>query len=143
LKERTLPVNAHQHDVAHATLEGSESGAITFPQSVQMLIEAGFEGYTVDFRGATRTYYLPTGETLVLPTPPAMKAVAARFDVSAIKTAIHEAQSLQPGYTYQGFCAKVNEAGCAGYMVAFLGKRVVYYGRTGETHVEVFPGASS
>ena len=52
----------------------------------------------------------------------------------------HEAQALVPGYTYKGFCAKVAEAGCAGYVVSLLGRRVLYYGRTGETHTEYFPG---
>jgi hypothetical protein len=27
-----------------------------------------------------------------------------------------------------------------GYLVSLLGKRVVYYGRTGEIHTEYFPG---
>jgi uncharacterized protein YbcV (DUF1398 family) len=45
-----------------------------------------------------------------------------------------------PDYTYQGFCAKAAKAGGAGYMVSFSGKRVLYYGRTGETHTEYFPG---
>jgi hypothetical protein len=30
-------------------------------------------------------------------------------------------------------------AGCAGYIVSFLGKQALYYGRTAETHVEHFP----
>jgi uncharacterized protein YbcV (DUF1398 family) len=47
---------------------------------------------------------------------------------------------LVPGYTYKGFCAKVTGAGCAGYLVSFPGKRVLYYGRSGETHTEYFPG---
>jgi uncharacterized protein YbcV (DUF1398 family) len=52
---------------------------------------------------------------------------------------VREAQDNAPGYTYAGFCAKVEAAGCAGYMVSFLGKRVVYFGRTAQTHVEHFP----
>jgi len=35
--------------------------------------------------------------------------------------------------------AQVKAAGCAGYLVSFLGRRVVYYGRSAETHVEHFP----
>lgn len=38
-----------------------------------------------------------------------------------------------------GFCRKVAAAGCAGYVVSFPGRRAVYMGRTGETHVETFP----
>ena len=33
----------------------------------------------------------------------------------------------------------MKNAGCAGYFVSIPGKRVVYYGRTGETHVEIIP----
>ena len=42
-------------------------------------------------------------------------------------------------YSYRGFCEKAKEAGCAGYLVSFLGRRVVYFGRTAETHVEHSP----
>jgi uncharacterized protein YbcV (DUF1398 family) len=48
---------------------------------------------------------------------------------------------MVPGYTYRGFCENVVKAGCAGYVVSLLGKRVLYFGRTGETHTEYFPWA--
>ena len=127
-------------DLARATLEGSESGAMTFPQSLRLLMEAGFDGYAVDFRRSTRTYYMPNGETLELKTEPTPTPVAESFDAAVVKEAIREAQALVPGYTYKGFCAKVARAGCAGYVVSLLGQRVLYYGRTGETHTEYFPG---
>lgn len=126
-------------DVARATLQGSESGATTFPQNVRQLMEAGFDGYAVDFRRSRRTYYMPDGDAIELETE-RTPAVAARFDAAAIKDALREAQALVPGYTYKGFCAKVTAAGCAGYMVSLPGKRVLYYGRTAETHTEYFPG---
>jgi len=132
-------MNANWQDVARATLEGSESGAMTFAASVRLLMEAGFDGYAVDFRHATRTYYMPDGEAIALETEPAVP-VGARFDAAVVKEALREAQALVPGYTYTGFCAKVAGAGCAGYLVSLLGKRVLYYGRTGETHTEYFPG---
>jgi uncharacterized protein YbcV (DUF1398 family) len=56
-----------------------------------------------------------------------------------VRESIREAQALVPGYTYKGFCAKVAGAGCAGYVVSLLGRRVMYYGRTCETHIEHFP----
>jgi hypothetical protein len=40
---------------------------------------------------------------------------------------------------YKGFCEKVLAAGCAGYIVSLAGRRAVYFGRTAETHVELFP----
>ena len=127
-------------DLARATLEGSESGTMTFPQSVRALMEAGFDGYAVDFRRSTRTYYMPNGEALELKTEPTPTPVAETFDGSVVREAIREAQELVPGYTYKGFCAKVSGAGCAGYVVSLLGRRVLYFGRTCETHTEYFPG---
>lgn len=130
-------------DLARATLEGSESGTMTFPQSLQLLIEAGFDGYAVDFRRSTRTYYTRSGETLELSTAPMPTPVAEAFNAAAVKEAIREAQTLVPGYSYKDFCAKVAKAGCAGYVVSLLGRRVLYYGRTCETHTEYFPGTQS
>jgi uncharacterized protein YbcV (DUF1398 family) len=136
-------MTTHWKDVARATLEGSESGTMTFPQNLRILVEAGFDGYAVDFRRSTRTYYLPNGEAFELKTVPTPTPVAGTFDASVVKEAIHEAQTLVPGYTYKGFCAKVARAGCAGYVVSLLGRRVLYYGRTCETHTEYFPGTQS
>jgi uncharacterized protein YbcV (DUF1398 family) len=127
-------------DLARVTLEGSESGAMTFPQSLRILVEAGFDGYAVDFRRSTRTYYMPNGEAIELEMEPTPTTVAESFDASVVREALREAQALVPGYTYKGFCAKVAGAGCAGYVVSLLGRRVLYYGRTGETHTEYFPG---
>lgn len=132
-------MTANWQDVARATLEGSERGAMTFPESVRMLMEAGFDGYAVDFRRSTRTCYMPGGEAIDLETE-RTAPVAGRFDAAMIKAALSEAQALVPGYTYKNFCAKVAAAGCAGYLVSFAGKRVLYYGRTAETHTEYFPG---
>ena len=128
-------------DVARAAFEGAESGAMTFPEIVQRLAEAGFDGYAVDFRGARCTYYLRDGQAVALDAAPTPVPVAERFDAAAVQEAIREAQALVPGYTYRGFCAKVAAAGCAGYLVALGGRRVLYYGRSGETHTEFFPGA--
>jgi uncharacterized protein YbcV (DUF1398 family) len=127
-------------DLAGATLRGSESGTTTFPQNLRDLAEAGFDGYAVDFRRSTRTYYMPNGETLELKTEPTPTPVAESFDGAVVREAIREAQQLVPGYTYKGFCVKVARAGCAGYVVSLLGRRVLYYGRTCETHTEYFPG---
>lgn len=124
-------MNANWQDIARTTLEGAESGTQTFPEGVRMLMEAGFDGYAVDFRCSTRHYYMPDGQTISLKTA-TTEPVTRHFDAAAIKAAIGEAQAMVPGYTYKGFCAKAARAGCAGYVVSLLGKRVLYYGRTGD-----------
>ena len=133
-------MNMDWKDLAQAVLAGNENQTMGFPQSVQILMGAGFDDYAVDFRRHTRTYYFADGQSHVLQTAPTSEPVSERFDAAMLREAIGEAQTMAPGYTYMGFCAKVATAGCAGYLVSFVGKRVLYYGRTGETHTEYFPG---
>jgi len=132
-------MDQRQRAIAQQCLNGAEHGTMTFPQIVGTLIEGGFEGYLVDLRLAQATYYLPDGTGIELPAHESAVSVAAHFDTSAVQAAIREAQALVPGYTYRGFCDKVKQAGCAGYLVSFLGRRVLYFGRGADTHVELFP----
>ncbi|MGD9670604.1 MAG: DUF1398 domain-containing protein [Hyphomicrobiaceae bacterium] len=125
--------------VAKTCLDGAEGNTMTFPQIVGALMAAGFESYEIDFRRATATYYLPDGDSVQLVTHNIDAPVAPSFDSARMSAAIKEAQQLVPGYTYKAFCKKAAEAGCAGYIVSFLGRRALYIGRTGETHVEHFP----
>ena len=83
--------------------------------------------------------FLSDGSSFELPLHKHDVGVAKTFDATVVQAAIKEAQQNVAGYTYKGFCEKVMQAGCAGYIVSFLGKRVLYYGRTAETHVELFP----
>jgi uncharacterized protein YbcV (DUF1398 family) len=129
--------------IARKCLEGAEANTMTFPQVVAALMGAGFEGYTVDFRRGMVAYYSPSGEAVEFSGAKAALPVAAEFNAATVKQAIHEAQSLIPGYTYKGFITKVAAAGCAGYMVSFLGRRVLYFARSAETHVEHFPQTKS
>ena len=124
---------------AQSCLDAAYAGTMDFPSIVRALIEAGFEGYDVDYRRGTSTYFLAGGESVQLSLPRSDAKVAAEFRAGDVERAVREAQTKAPGYTYAGFCAKVKAAGCAGYMVSFLGKRVVYFGRTAEMHVEHFP----
>ncbi len=129
----------HKKSVAKTCLEGAEGNTLTFPQVVGALMQEGFEGYAIDFRRGTATYYLPDGGSVELPTRKIDVPIAATFDAVPIQAAIKEAQQPVPGYTDRGFCKKIAAAGCAGYIVSFSGRRALYIGRTAETHVEHFP----
>lgn len=136
-------MNTEMQAVAQQCLKGAESGRMNFPQVVAVLAGAGFEGYSVDFRRGLVAYYSPSGEAVELKGAQPSLPVAEDFDTIAVKEAIHEAQALAPGYTYGGFISKVARAGCAGYMVSFPGRRVLYFGRSAETHVEHFPDSKT
>lgn len=134
-------MDAQQKTLAQNCGDAAESNTMAFPAIVGALTEAGFESYVVDFRRQMAIYYLPNDESVEFKTHEIAIPVAAAFDGAALAAAIREAQTQIGGYSYRGFCAKAKAAGCAGYMVSFSGKRAVYYGRTGETHVEYFPGS--
>ena len=70
------------------------------------------------------------------------KEIARITHEAAIRKAIRDAQQGVPGHTHRGFCDQVTAAGCAGYVVSLPGRRVLYFGRSGETHTEYFPGTA-
>lgn len=125
--------------VAKACLLAAYDGSASFPQIVGRLIAAGFDGYLVDYRCNTQVFYLPDGKGHLLDMPHALGAVAPVFDAPELKGLVSWAQTGPADYSYAAFCEKAKAAGCAGYLVSFPGRRVVYFGRTGETHVEHFP----
>jgi uncharacterized protein YbcV (DUF1398 family) len=125
--------------VANACLSAAHDGSLSFPEIVGKLVASGFEGYAVDYRRNSQTYYLPEGDNIELEMPHKAGAVAARFDGAEVAALVRWAQANGDDYSYVAFCQRVKAAGCAGYLVSFLGRRVVYYGRSAETQVELFP----
>ena len=132
-------MDADRMTIAKTSVQAAHDGNLSFPEIVGRLIAAGFEGYTVDYRRNSQTFYLPDGDSLVVDVQPAAGTVAAAFDAAEVERLVHWAQANPADYSYVSFCEKVKAAGCAGYLVSFLGRRVVYFGRTAETHVEHFP----
>lgn len=132
-------MDAERIAVAKACLNAAHEGSQSFPEIIGKLIDAGFEGYAVDYRRNTQTYYLPDGDSVAFDMPHSAGAVAAMFDSAGVEVLVRWAQADGSHYSYAAFCEKVKDAGCAGYLVSFLGRRIVYYGRTAETHVELFP----
>ncbi|WP_188054944.1 DUF1398 family protein [Sphingosinithalassobacter sp. CS137] len=130
-----------QRKTAELCLRDAETGTAEFPAIVARLIDAGFDGYLVDLRAGTARYYDASGDSVDVAHRQGPERVEACFTPDALQSAIREAQTKAPGYSYPGFCAKAAEAGCAGYLVSFPGRRVLYFGRTGDTHVEHFPTA--
>lgn len=132
-------MEAERISIAQNCLQAAHDGSLSFPEIVGNLITAGFEGYTVDYRGRAQTYYLPDGDNVALEMQHFGGNVAAGFDATEVERLVRWAQANPADYSYAAFSEKVKAAGCAGYIVSFLGRRVVYFGRTAETHVEYFP----
>ncbi len=117
----------------------SDEGNQSFGEIVMQLAKAGVERYHQDFLRSERTYYLPDGESEVVRIDRIESSAAQTFSAQGVEAAVRAAQA--GAIKYKQFCRQVMEAGCVGYLVSLAGRRVVYYGRTGDMHVEHFPGA--
>ena len=121
------------HELAVAT----QQGKMTFPQVVRGLLEVGVESYFVDFASKQKTHYLADGTTDTVPMILDPGPIADNFDSAALVAAIRGAQA--DSVRYPEFVKRSTAAGVIGYWAFLTGKRVIYFGRKGQQHIEEFP----
>jgi uncharacterized protein YbcV (DUF1398 family) len=132
-------MNPSIRDVVLECTRASDEERVTFPEVVKKLIDAGVERYHADLLRSEKTYYLPSGESEVVPNHAVSFVPSQEFSAQGVDAAV---RAIQAGkIRYKTFCERVAAAGCVGYFVSIAGKRAVYYGRSGDSHVEWFPGA--
>jgi uncharacterized protein YbcV (DUF1398 family) len=111
---------------------------VPFPQVVAKLAAAGVETYSADLVRLEKTFYAASGETCAHRVPladPGM--VAPAFSAPEVRVAVGEIQ--QGRVSYSDFLRRIIAAGTMGYLVFITGRRVLYFGRDGQSHLEVFP----
>jgi uncharacterized protein YbcV (DUF1398 family) len=121
------------HELAIAT----QQGKMTFPQVVKGLLEVGVESYLVDFAAKQKTHYLGDGTTHTVPMILDPGPTAKDFNSAGLVAAIRGAQA--DTVRYPEFVKRSTAAGVIGYWAFLTGKRVIYFGRKGEQHIEEFP----
>jgi uncharacterized protein YbcV (DUF1398 family) len=132
-------MNAEQTQVIQGCAKGALNGEVTFPEIVARLAQIGVERYHADYSRQEITYYLADGDSLVVATPHSSHTTATEFSTSAVEAAVRQSQRNE--HTYPDFIRKTMAAGCVGYFVQITGRRVLYFGRNGDSHVEHFPPA--
>lgn len=120
-------------------VEASISGSLKFPEIVGKLMADGVESYHVDFVRSENRYYWPHGGSHVEPVDLSHGEAAARFSAARVEAAVRRSQAGK--LTYPQFVQEVLDAGCVYYVAYLAGKRVVYFGREGDSHTEFFPGS--
>jgi len=125
------------HDLIREAAVGSAEGRLNFGQVVGLMVVAGVDAYSVDYRARRTTYYPRSAEPLDLALDIPDVPIAEAFDAAALRAAIAGAQ--RGHVPYPQFKRLSMLAGCIGYTVWIAGRHVTYYGRRGETHVEQFP----
>lgn len=125
--------------VVESCSKDSDEERVPFGEVVRRLMEAGVERYHADLERDEKTYYTPDGSSHVVANAAVAGPKAVGFSAGSVEAAV---RAVQDGsIKYREFCSRIAAAGCIGYQVSIAGRRAVYYGRTGETHVEHFPGA--
>lgn len=130
-------MNSEQAFVVFEVVRGSLTGEITFPEVVGRLIEIGVERYHADYTRQEKTFYWKDGESLVVTVPYAQFPTGGVFSATKVQQAVGQSQRNE--HAYLDFVEKTMAAGCVGYFVQITGRRAIYFGRNGESHVELFP----
>ena len=128
-------------DIIIKTARKTLVGTIAFPEVVSQLLSAGVEYYHVDYVGMKKAFYSADGGAVVTPINyEGLPLVASEFSVEALRANILDSQ--RNGQHYRDFTRRAMEAGVQGYFAFLRGKRVTYFGRQGDQHIEWFPGAA-
>lgn len=127
-------------EVMKETAIGSLNGSLTFPEVVTKLLAAGVESYHVDLVRYEKRYYMPDGQSHLEKMDFNASQAALKFDTEKVQQALQMIQAKK--ITYSEFLIEILSAGCIYYVAYLTGKRVIYFGRTGEYHVERFPGST-
>ena len=125
--------------VMHEVMTETQAGELIFPEVVRRLIGIGVESYFVDLATGNETFYMSDGTTHREAMTLALDPVAEEFTSSELVAAIRGAQA--DTIRYPEFARLATEAGVIGYWAFLSGRRVVYFGRKGESHTEAFPSA--
>ncbi len=123
--------------VIHELVIATQQGKMTFPQVVKGLLEVGVESYIVDFAAKQKTHYLGDETTHTVPMILDPGPIAKDFNSAGLVAAIRGAQA--DTVRYPEFVKRSTAAGVIGYWAFLTGKRVIYFGRKGEQHIEEFP----
>ena len=124
-------------DVVEQVLRASEAGEVVFPEVVRRMVEAGVESYFTDFVKGETTFYDGEGSTHTVAKGLGAGDVVGAFSGEGVVGAIRAAQA--DTIRFPEFMRRAKAAGVAGYWAFLAGRKVVYFGRKGEMHVEEFP----
>ncbi|MBS0236690.1 MAG: DUF1398 family protein [Proteobacteria bacterium] len=110
---------------------------MSFLEFVKTLIDVGMERYTVDFVSLKAAYYSINNEVYITDFEFEKLPISLQFDQASVKEAV--LASREGRMKYKDFLPYIANAGCCRYEVFITGKKVIYFGRDGSTHIELFP----
>jgi uncharacterized protein YbcV (DUF1398 family) len=126
-------------DIRKVLIE-THAGKLIFPEVVQRMLAAGATSYFVDTLRSEDVVYLADDTAFTEKMHLSLDPIAEEFSKSTVVAAIRAAQKDE--IRYPEFMRQAAAAGVVAYWAFLTGKRVMYFGRKGEFHVEEFPGAA-
>ena len=123
--------------VVDEVMRETHAGNMIFPEVVRRLTEVGVESYFVDFAEGRESFYASNGESYAGEMSLPCDRVAEAFSSTGIVATIRGAQA--DTIRYPEFVKRSTAAGVIAYWAFLAGKKVIYFGRKGEMHVEEFP----
>jgi len=113
---------------------------IPFPQVVAHHAAAGVHSYRADLIRRQKVCYGDAAAFYEAAIPlQDGPEIATAFRDEEVSRAVQAIQRGEIGY--DTFLRQIMQAGCAGYCVFIKGRKVVYFGRDGDCHIENFPDA--
>jgi uncharacterized protein YbcV (DUF1398 family) len=123
--------------VIHDVLTETQAGKLIFPEVVRRLSEVVVESYLCDLATGAETFYMADGSTHVEKMTLPLTPIAEQFSSPNLIAAIRGAQA--DTIRYPEFMKRSAAAGVIAYWAFLTGRKVVYFGRKGESHTEEFP----
>ncbi|MGE4348673.1 MAG: DUF1398 family protein [Candidatus Berkiella sp.] len=120
-------------------IQQSLQGTLSFPEVVMKLSALDVESYHVDLIRSENRYYLANGKTHVESVSHEHMTAEKQFSGHLVAEAIRTIQANK--INYQEFLNRIMAAGTVYYIAYLSGKKVIYFGRDGDFHVEHFPQA--
>jgi len=113
---------------------------IAFPEILTRLNQGGVESYHVDLLRNEFRCYTGSGGSLVTSVPLVHDEVAPAFSAEKLEIINKRVQAGE--WSFSDFVRESTAtAGCAYYVVYLKGKKVRYFGRDGDEHVQHLPGS--
>lgn len=113
---------------------------LPFPEVVRRLSEAGVEHYFADLIRKNKIHYGMNGDVHSVSMPfEGLGSIPEEFDAEAVRMSLGAIQRRE--ISYPQFLRQIMEAGTWSYHVFLKGRCAVYFGRSGEFHIERFPGS--
>jgi uncharacterized protein YbcV (DUF1398 family) len=124
-------------EAMHQVMVETQAGRLIFPEVVRRLLEVGVESYFCDLASRQETFYLTDRQTYSEKMTLGPASIAEEFSSSGLIAAIRGAQA--DTIRYPEFIKCSAAAGVMAYWVFLAGRKVIYFGRKGEFHIEEFP----